>query len=142
MNAVESKEPGIRAYPKKSILGLCQSLRIAGISVLFTPRPVCKFVNVAIGIESTRWRIFPASCMFGVIRDRGIKILHPANWIRGPLRAGYFRTSVARTLAILQQHHGYSLRLLDRNFGQSLGSGGANDRLNPRYQIGDLPSIQ
>ena len=93
----------------------------------------------AIGL---RWRIFPASCMFGVIRDRGIKILHPANWIRGPLRAGYFRTSVARTLAILQQHHGYSLRLLDRNFGQSLGSGGANDRLNPRYQIGDLPSIQ
>src|ERR1700722_1265435 len=50
----------------------------------------------AIGL---RWRIFPASCMFGVIRDRGIKILHPANWIRGPLRAGYFRTSVARTLA-------------------------------------------
>src|ERR1700722_2026949 len=69
----------------------------------------------AIGL---RRRTFPASCMFGVIRDRGIKILHPANWIRGPLRAGYFRTSVARTLATLQQHHGYSLRLLDRNFGQ------------------------
>src|SRR5580658_666237 len=52
MNAVESKEPDIGAYPQKSICGLCQSLRPARIPVLFAPRPVRKLMDVAIRIES------------------------------------------------------------------------------------------
>lgn len=53
MNAVESKEPVISAYPQKSISGLCQSLRPAGIPLHFAPRPVCKRVDVAIPIQSS-----------------------------------------------------------------------------------------
>jgi hypothetical protein len=51
VNAIESKEPGIRAYPQKSVCGLRQSQRVAGISVLFAPRPVRKLMDVAIGVE-------------------------------------------------------------------------------------------
>jgi hypothetical protein len=52
VNAVESKEPDIGAYPQKSICGLCQSLRPARIPVPFAPRPVRKLMDVAIRIES------------------------------------------------------------------------------------------
>src|SRR5580698_228978 len=51
VNAVESKEPDIGAYPQKSICGLCQGLRPAGIPLLFAPRSVRKLVDVAIRIE-------------------------------------------------------------------------------------------
>jgi hypothetical protein len=53
LNAVESKETVIGAYPQKSIRCLCQSLRPAGITLLFAPRPVSKLVDVALRIEST-----------------------------------------------------------------------------------------
>src|SRR5580698_11488501 len=52
VNAVESKEPDIGAYPQKPICGLCQSLRPARISVPFAPRPVRQLMDLALRIES------------------------------------------------------------------------------------------
>src|SRR5580692_3914089 len=52
VNAVESKEPDIGAYPQKPICGLCQSLRPTRISVPFAPRPVRQLMDLAIRIES------------------------------------------------------------------------------------------
>jgi len=51
VNPIESKEPFIRAYPQKTICGLCESLRPSGIPLLFALGAMRKLVDVAIRIE-------------------------------------------------------------------------------------------